>query len=122
MQGFCIAFDIVSLEKNDITHSSLNKRFMFCWSSFHSITLHIKKNNNLLKDEDIKLNSTVFFWPELVMQILEKNQLRLQALREKTEDRLKDRLNKFDEKLKDLLKKVEAYKTIGVSWNSERTY
>ena len=49
------------------------------------------------------------------MQILEKNQLRLQGLREKTEDRLKDRLNKFDEKLKDLLKKVEAYKTIGVN-------
>jgi predicted ribosome quality control (RQC) complex YloA/Tae2 family protein len=49
------------------------------------------------------------------MQILEKNQLRLQGLREKTEDRLKDRLTKFDEKLKDLLKKVEAYKTIGVN-------
>lgn len=65
--------------------------------------------------EDIKLNSTVFFWPELVMQILDKNQVRLQALREKTEDKLKDRLVKYDEKLKELLKRVEAYKTIGVS-------
>jgi hypothetical protein len=58
----------------------------------------------------------VFFWPELVMQILEKNQVRLQALREKTEDKLKDRLLKYDEKLKDLLKRVEAYKTVGVSF------
>jgi dynein heavy chain len=65
--------------------------------------------------EDIKLNSTVFFWPELVMQILEKNQVRLQALREKTEDKLRDRLVKFDDKLKEMLKRVEAYKTIGVS-------
>lgn len=56
----------------------------------------------------------MFFWPELVMQILEKNQLRLQALREKTEDKLRERLMKFDEKLRDMLKKVEAYKGIGV--------
>ena len=61
------------------------------------------------------MNSTVFFWPELVMQILEKNQVRLAALREKTEDKLRDRLVKYDEKLKDLNKRVEAYKTIGVS-------
>ena len=48
------------------------------------------------------------------MQILEKNQLRLQALREKTEDKLKDKLAKYDDKLKDLLKRVEVYKTVGV--------
>lgn len=48
------------------------------------------------------------------MQILEKNQVRLQALREKTEDKLRDRYTKFDEKLKELLKRVEAYKGIGV--------
>jgi hypothetical protein len=49
------------------------------------------------------------------MQILEKNQVRLQALRDKTEDKLREKLAKFDEKLKDLMKRVEAYKTIGVS-------
>lgn len=48
------------------------------------------------------------------MQILEKNQIRLQALREKTEDKLREKLSKFDEKLKEMLKRVEAYKTIGV--------
>ena len=74
------------------------------------------KHDYLKLDEDIKLNSTVFFWPELVMQILEKNQLRLQALREKTEDKLKDKLAKYDDKLKDLLKRVEVYKTVGVSF------
>ena len=67
-----------------------------------------------IKDEDIKLNSTVFFWPELVMQILEKNQTRLQAVRERNEDKLKEKLVKYDEKLKEMLKKVESYKTIGV--------
>ncbi len=56
----------------------------------------------------------MFFWPELVMQILEKNQIRLQALREKTEDKLRDKLTKFDDKLKELLKKVENYKNVGV--------
>lgn len=50
------------------------------------------------------------------MQILEKNQVRLQALREKTEDKLRERLSKFNEKLKDMLKRVEAYKLIGVFW------
>jgi hypothetical protein len=68
-----------------------------------------------IKDEDIKLNSTVFFWPELVMSILEKNQARLAGMREKTEDKLRDRVTRYDEKLKDMLKKVEAYKGIGVS-------
>lgn len=48
------------------------------------------------------------------MQILEKNQARLQALREKTEDKLRDRLAKFDDKLKEMLKRVEAYRSIGV--------
>ena len=68
----------------------------------------------LILDEDIKLNSTVFFWPELVMQILDKNQTRLKALRDKTEDKLREKLAKFDEKLRELMKRVEAYKTIGV--------
>jgi dynein heavy chain, axonemal len=68
----------------------------------------------LIPSEDIKLNSTVFFWPELVMQILEKNQVRLQALREKTEEKLRDRLIKFDEKLKDMHKRTEAFKSVGV--------
>ena len=49
------------------------------------------------------------------MQTLEKNQIRLQALREKTEDKLRERLGKFDEKLKEMLKRVEAYRFIGVS-------
>ena len=49
------------------------------------------------------------------MQILEKNQVRLLALREKTEDKLREKLTKLDEKLKELLKRVEAYKNIGVS-------
>ena len=64
----------------------------------------------------------MFFWPELVMQILEKNQLRLQGLREKTEDKLKDRLAKFDEKLKEMLKKVEAYKNIGVNYTKNKSF
>jgi hypothetical protein len=49
------------------------------------------------------------------MQILEKNQSRLQALREKTEDKLKEHISNFDLKLRDMLKRVEQYRTIGVS-------
>ena len=45
------------------------------------------------------------------MQTLEKNQVRLQALREKTEDKLRERLGKFDEKLKEMLNRF-----IGVSY------
>lgn len=48
------------------------------------------------------------------MQILEKNQSRLQALKEKTEEKLRDRLGKFDEKLKELYKRVEAFRNYGV--------
>lgn len=57
----------------------------------------------------------MFYWPELVIQILDKNQTRLQNLRERTEEKLRDRIQKFDEKLKEMLKRVEAYKNIGVS-------
>lgn len=57
----------------------------------------------------------MFHWPALISEILEKNQVRLQVIREKTEDKLRERLAKFDEKLKDLLKRVEAYKIIGVN-------
>ena len=64
--------------------------------------------------DDIKLNSSVFYWPELIIQTLDKNQTRLQNLRERTEEKLRDRIQKFDEKLKDMLKRVEAYKNIGV--------
>ena len=83
--------------------------------------LNKKKKKNFFKTlffifiaDDIKLNSSVFYWPEYVMQVLEKNQVRLQALREKTEEKLRERIQKFDEKLKDLLKRVELYKQIGV--------
>ena len=50
------------------------------------------------------------------MQILDKNQIRLQALREKTEDKLRDKLARFEEKLKELLKRVENYKNVGVCY------
>jgi hypothetical protein len=56
----------------------------------------------------------VFYWPELVMQILEKNQSRLQALREKTEDKLKDHISNFDLRLREMQKRVDLYRTIGV--------
>lgn len=48
------------------------------------------------------------------MQILEKNQSRLQNLKERTEEKLRDRLGKFDEKIKDLYKRVESFRNIGV--------
>lgn len=48
------------------------------------------------------------------MQILEKNQVRLQVLKERTEEKLRDRLGKFDDKLKELYKRVDAFRSIGV--------
>lgn len=68
---------------------------------------------SIMPIDDLKLNSQVFFWPELIIQKLETNQTRLQGIREKREEKLRDQIQRFDEKLKEMMKRVETYKQIG---------
>ncbi|CAH1793734.1 unnamed protein product, partial [Owenia fusiformis] len=60
--------------------------------------------------EDIKLNSTVFHWPEHIKTVFELSQSRLTNRREHAEDELKRKVSSFEEKLEIFNKEVESYR------------
>ena len=60
--------------------------------------------------EDIKLNSTVFHWPEHISTVFELAQARLINRRENAEDELKKKVAHFEEKLETYSKEIEAFR------------
>lgn len=64
----------------------------------------------LFQNEDIKLNSTVFYWPENIESVFELSQTRLQSKRESIEEELKVHLDNFKVYLDDLMKDIESFK------------
>ncbi|KAJ1097170.1 hypothetical protein NDU88_002296 [Pleurodeles waltl] len=60
--------------------------------------------------DDLKLNSTVFHWPEQIETILEINVNRLMARKEQAEDDLRKRRVEFEKKLQGYSKDVEYFK------------
>ena len=65
--------------------------------------------------EDIKLNSTVFHWPEHIATVFELAQARLLNRRENAEDELKRKVAQFEEKLEFYSKDIEAFRKKEVS-------
>ncbi|KAM8960487.1 dynein axonemal heavy chain 3 [Pelodytes ibericus] len=63
-----------------------------------------------LQYDDLKLNSTVFHWPEQIETVFEVNSNRLMSRRDQAEDELKKRRTVFETKLKDYSAEVEAFK------------
>jgi len=61
-------------------------------------------------DEDIKLNSQVFHWPEQLQTIFDASSTKLQTGREKSEDEVKSKVKAFEEKLAGYEKEVEGFK------------
>ncbi|XP_029639148.1 dynein heavy chain 3, axonemal-like isoform X2 [Octopus sinensis] len=60
--------------------------------------------------EDIKLNSSVFHWPDNIIAIFDSAQSRLQAKRETIEAQLKVRLTDFQTRLEGMMKEIESFK------------
>ncbi|XP_061086442.1 dynein axonemal heavy chain 3 [Conger conger] len=63
-----------------------------------------------LPDEDLKLNSTVFHWPDQILTLFEQSKNRLGSYREEAEDHLHNRILQFDEMLQGVNKEVEGFK------------
>ncbi len=65
--------------------------------------------------EDIKLNTTVFHWPETISQVFELSQSRIGNRREQVEDELKKKVSNFEEKLNEYQKEIDSFRKKEVS-------
>ncbi len=63
-----------------------------------------------IADEDIKLNSTVFHWPEHIKTVFELSQSRILNRREHAEDETKKKVAAFEERLNDYQKEVDSFR------------
>ena len=61
-------------------------------------------------DEDLKLNSQVFHWPEQLQTIFDASSTKLQTNREKSEDEIKAKVKAFEEKLAGYEKEVDSFR------------
>ena len=61
-------------------------------------------------DEDIKLNSTVFHWPDHIQTVFEVCKNRLMTRREQAEDDVKKKVQRFEEKLNEYNKEVDSFR------------
>lgn len=66
-------------------------------------------------DEDIKTNSTVFYWPDHIQTIFEVCRNRLMSRREQAEDELKKRVHRYEEKLNEYGRDVDSFRKKEVS-------
>ncbi|XP_053550231.1 dynein axonemal heavy chain 3 [Bombina bombina] len=63
-----------------------------------------------LQYDDLKLNSTVFHWPEQIETVFEVNSNRLMSRRDQAEEDLRKRRIDFEKLLKGYSKEIEAFK------------
>lgn len=71
---------------------------------------HAANHAPLIPDEDIKLNSQVFHWPEQLQTMFDASTNKLQTGREKSEDELKAKVKAFEEKLNGYEKEVDSFR------------
>nr|XP_023674913.1 dynein heavy chain 3, axonemal [Paramormyrops kingsleyae] len=72
--------------------------------------LHFLLDFATFSNEDLKLNSSLFRWPEKILPVFELNKSRLATCRDRTEDVILTRISKFVQKLQSISKDVEAFK------------
>ncbi|GAB1599971.1 hypothetical protein Ahia01_000274600, partial [Argonauta hians] len=64
----------------------------------------------IFQKEDIKLNSSVFHWPENIVGIFDSAQSRLSAKRETIEAQLRTHITDFQTRLEGMMKEIESFK------------
>ena len=68
------------------------------------------KINVIFSDEDIKLNSTVFHWPEHIKTVFELSQNRIMNRREHAEEEVRKKVSQFEDKLGEYQKIVDSFR------------
>jgi dynein heavy chain len=64
----------------------------------------------MLTVEDIKLNTTVFHWPETIKTVFELSHTRILNRRDQVEDDVRKRVSAFEEKLNEYQKEIDSFK------------
>ena len=64
----------------------------------------------VLTVEDIKLNTTVFHWPETIKTVFELSHTRIQNRREQVEEEVRKHVAAFEEKLAEYQKEIDSFK------------
>lgn len=72
----------------------------------------------LFSAEDIKLNSSVFHWPDNINGVFDLSQNRLLSRRERAEEELKKKIAAFEEKLLEYNKEIETFRKKEVCTNT----
>jgi len=60
--------------------------------------------------EDLKLNTTLFAWPQNIDAILELSNARITSRRERAEEELKARVAECEERLNELSKEIDVFR------------
>jgi len=60
--------------------------------------------------EDLKLNTTLFAWPQNIEAILELSNARITSRRERAEEELKARVAECEERLNELSKEIDVFR------------
>jgi len=68
--------------------------------------------------EDIKLNSTVFHWPDSLKTVFDVTEDRLASRRERAKNDLKKKVAEFEEKLQEHNKEIETFRKKEVTAHS----
>ena len=85
---------------------------------YESMKVNIE-NNEWFEAEDLKLNSTVFYWPSHIHAVLDMAEKNLTTKREHVEEAVKQHTKQFEEKLQEILVSVEAFKKKDVTTTDE---
>ncbi|XP_029995048.1 dynein heavy chain 3, axonemal-like [Sphaeramia orbicularis] len=72
--------------------------------------LNFLMQHAILTTDDMRLNSSVFQWPTLILTELELSKTRVATMREQAEDHLQTRVSHLDERLKDVENELQAFK------------
>lgn len=107
--------------KQNITEAMQRVLFLLDYYVYNGTILHDTRCCNLnflhtkspfyILEEQLQTHSKVFYWPEAMDKIFNKNSARLQMMREQAEEKLiKDR-KKFEARLVKILEHLEVYKT-----------
>ena len=71
--------------------------------------------------DDVKLNSTMFHWPEHMSTVFEVSSKRLSSKRDHSEDDLRNKIQEFEEKLAKYYQEIENFRKKEVSVTGLRT-
>ncbi|KAK3717325.1 hypothetical protein QZH41_011557, partial [Actinostola sp. cb2023] len=95
------------LYHSDLRPTSAQSQYVNSHVAFEQLIRNICFN---VVDEDIKLNSTVFHWPEHIQKIFELSKNRIDHRKDLAQDDLRRRIKAYEDKLNGYNKEVESFR------------